>query len=80
MLAGQGAASQRVTLIAPQTPQELKALGLPKQLTVRFVRVLLETGEYEVLVTRYSMRWNIRCLISNRFIGRDGELKTFMVW
>lgn len=51
MLAGQGAASQRVTLIAPQTPQELKALGLPKQLTVRFVRVLLETGEYEVLVT-----------------------------
>jgi len=74
MLAGQGAASQRVTLIAPHTLQELKALGLPKQLTVRFVRVLLDTGEYEVLVTSlldeveypasdfkeiYRLRWEV---------------------
>jgi hypothetical protein len=51
MLAGEGAASQPVTLIAPQTKKELKELGLPKQLAVRFVRVLLDTGEYEVLVT-----------------------------
>jgi len=40
-----------VTLVAPQTKKELKELGLPKRLTVRFVRVLLDTGEYEVLVT-----------------------------
>jgi hypothetical protein len=74
MLAGQGAASQRVTLIAPHPQQELKALGLPKQLTVRFVRVLLDTGEYEVLVTSlldaveypvddfkaiYGLRWGV---------------------
>jgi hypothetical protein len=51
MLAGEGAASQPVTLIAPQTKKELKELGLPKQLAVRFVRVLLDTGDYEVLVT-----------------------------
>ena len=30
---------------------EMKKRGLPMKLTVRFVRVLLETGEYEVLVT-----------------------------
>jgi hypothetical protein len=51
MFSGQGPASQQVTLTAPQTKKELIALGLPKHLTVRFVRVLLETGEYEVLVT-----------------------------
>jgi hypothetical protein len=51
MFSGQGPASQQVTLTAPHTPKELKALGLPKQLTVRLVRVVLETGEYEVLVT-----------------------------
>ena len=51
MLSGEGEASQRVTLVAPQTKKELKELGLPKRLTVRFVRVLLDTGEYEVLVT-----------------------------
>lgn len=51
MLSGQGPASQRVTLTAPQTQKELKELGLPKQITVRFVRILLETGEDEVLAT-----------------------------
>ncbi len=51
MLSGKGAESQRVTLISPHTKKELKELGLPHQLTVRFVRVLLDTGEYEVLVT-----------------------------
>ena len=51
MLSGEGEASQRVTLVAPQTKKELKELGLPPRLTVRFVRVLLDTGEYEVLVT-----------------------------
>ena len=44
MLAGQGAARQRVTRIAPPTPKELTAVGLPTQLTVRLVRVYSETG------------------------------------
>ena len=51
MLSGEGEASRRVTLVAPQTKKELKEWGLPDRLTVRFVRVLLDTGEYEVLVT-----------------------------
>jgi len=53
---------------------ELKELGLPKQLTVRLVRVVLDTGEYEVLVTSlldevayptsdfkeiYRLRWGV---------------------
>lgn len=51
MLAGEGAASQVVTWLAPQTKKVLKELGLPKQLRVRLVRVLLDTGEFEVLAT-----------------------------
>ena len=51
MLSGEGEASRRVTLVAPKTKKELKEWGLPDRLTVRFVRVLLDTGEYEVLVT-----------------------------
>lgn len=31
--------------------QEIKRIGLPQSITVRFVRVVLKTGEYEVLVT-----------------------------
>ena len=64
MLKGQGDASQIVTL---------KPKGLP-EITVRFVRVLLDTGEYEVLVTNllnekeypvedfkfiYHLRWGV---------------------
>lgn len=52
--------------------QEIRKRGLPEQITVRFVRVLLNIGEYEVLVTSlldeatfptaefkelYSLRW-----------------------
>lgn len=74
MFSGQGPASQQVTLTAPHTQKELKELGLPKQLTVRLVRVVLDTGEYEVLVTSlldevaypasdfkeiYRLRWGI---------------------
>lgn len=51
MFSGAGPASQRVTLTAPHTNKELKKLGLPRHMTVRFVRILLDTGEYEVLVT-----------------------------
>jgi len=52
MLKGQGAASQRVTLrpCAQQAPM-IRELGLPQSLSVRFVRVQLDTGEWEVLVT-----------------------------
>ena len=48
MRSGEGEASQRVTLVAPQPKKELKELGLPHRLPVRLVRVLLDTGEYEV--------------------------------
>jgi hypothetical protein len=75
MLKGEGAASQVVTL-TPCAGQlaAIRGLGLPLSLTVRFVRVLLTTGEYEVLVTSlqdaylyptegflelYRLRWGI---------------------
>ncbi|MCK5189689.1 MAG: IS4 family transposase, partial [Methylococcales bacterium] len=52
MLKGEGADSQIVTLTpcAKQVPL-LHQRGLSQSLTVRFVRVKLETGEWEVLVT-----------------------------
>jgi hypothetical protein len=52
MLKGEGDDSQIVTL-KPHHSQlkEIKRTGLPPSITVRFVRVLLKTGEYEVLVT-----------------------------
>ncbi|MGB5063472.1 MAG: IS4 family transposase [Candidatus Competibacter sp.] len=52
MLHGEGSDSQVVTLTpcATQAPL-IRQLGLPQALTVRFVRVRLRTGEWEVLVT-----------------------------
>lgn len=52
MLRGEGADSQVVTLrpCAAQA-QAIRAAGLPEAITVRFVRVRLSTGEFEVLVT-----------------------------
>lgn len=52
ILKGEGADSQIVTLTpcAEQAPI-IRSLGLPETLTVRFVRVRLSTGEWEVLVT-----------------------------
>lgn len=52
MLKGEGPASRIVRLkpAAGRMPR-FRKLGLPPTLTVRFVRVLLDTGEYEVLVT-----------------------------
>ena len=75
MLKGEGADSQIVTLTpcAGQMPM-IRASGLPETLTVRFVRVLLNTGEVEVVVTSlldetgypthdflalYGLRWGI---------------------
>ncbi|HRZ07576.1 MAG TPA: IS4 family transposase [Candidatus Competibacteraceae bacterium] len=52
MLRGEGSDSQVVTLApgAGQAPL-IRQQGLPMTLTVRFVRVRLSTGEWEVLVT-----------------------------
>ena len=75
MLKGEGADSQIVTLspCAGQLPM-IRAANLPETLTVRFVRVLLSTGEFEVLVTAlldevlypthdflelYGLRWGV---------------------
>jgi len=75
MLKGEGPDSQIVTLTpcAEQAPT-IKALDLPASIRVRFVRVLLDTGEFEVLVTSlldeakypvegflelYGLRWGI---------------------
>jgi hypothetical protein len=75
MLKGEGADSQIATLTpcAAQAP-DIRARGLPSSLTVRFVRVRLSTGEWEVLVTSlreaaryptagflelYGLRWGV---------------------
>ncbi len=75
MLKGKGSDSQIVTLTpcAGQMPS-IRELNLPLSLEVRFVRVRLSTGEYEVLVTSlldevlyptvgflelYYLRWGI---------------------
>ncbi len=68
-------ADQTVTLQPHHAKKkQIKALGLPMQITVRFVRVILKTGEVEVLVTSlidpktyprqmfkalYNRRWGI---------------------
>ena len=52
MLNGQGKDSQITTLHVPATKKAaFKKAGLPTSVKVRFVRVQLDTGEYEVLVT-----------------------------
>ena len=73
MLKGEGQDSQIVTLTPHHSKlKEIRELELPEEVTVRFVRVTLETGEYEVIVTSlideevyptedfkeiYHMRW-----------------------
>ena len=75
MLKGEGSDSQLVTLTpCAEQRREIKRLNLPLSLTVRFVRVRLSTGEWEVLVTSlrdetrypsaeflalYGLRWGI---------------------
>lgn len=52
MFAGQGADSQIVTLKVPAQQRTLvRHLGLPEEITVRLVRLVLNTGELEVLIT-----------------------------
>jgi hypothetical protein len=74
-LFGQSVSSQVVTLVPNAAIKKtIKAQGLPDQITVRFVRVVLSTGEVEVLVTSlldeeaypselfkeiYELRWGV---------------------
>lgn len=52
MLKGEGDDSQIITLkLKPCKLAEIKAKNLPEEVQVRLVRVRLETGEYEVLIT-----------------------------
>jgi len=75
MLKGEGPESQEVTLEpCAEQRQGIRQSGLPASLKVRFIRVKLSTGEYEVLVTSlhdekcyptagfselYYLRWGI---------------------
>ncbi len=75
MLAGKGLGDVVVTVKpSKNTRVQVRGEGLPTELTVRFVRVTLDTGEYEVLATSlldqkqyplscfkalYYMRWGI---------------------
>lgn len=75
MLKGKGSADRVVTLKPSHArAKEIRELNLPGKIKVRFVRVKLDTGEYEVLVTNlfdkeefpteefktiYYMRWGI---------------------
>jgi len=75
MLKGEGPDSQIVTLTpCAEQASTIRKQGLPMSLTVRFVRVRLRTGEYEVLVTSllnqalystegflelYRLRWGV---------------------
>ena len=52
MFTGEGNDSQIVTLTPhAQLHKKIKNHNLPEEITVRCVRVQLETGEYEILVT-----------------------------
>ena len=75
MLKGEGLDSQIATLVpCAGQAEDIRARGLPRALTVRFVRVRLNTGEWEVLVTSlldtvryptadflelYGLRWGV---------------------
>lgn len=52
MFTGQGPDSRLVTIKVPASQQKkVRALGLPTKMTVRLVRLVLTTGEIEVLIT-----------------------------
>jgi hypothetical protein len=72
----EGAPESRIVTLRPggANYKQIKSLGLPMEITVRFVRVVLDTGEVEVLVTSlldeqeypteifkelYYLRWGI---------------------
>jgi uncharacterized HAD superfamily protein len=52
MLDGYGPDSQVVSIRAPKRARRrVRELGLPEQITVRLVRLILPTGDFEVLIT-----------------------------
>jgi hypothetical protein len=75
MLEGEGSSDRTVTLeVHHSKAKEIEELNLSKNIKVRFVRVILSTGEYEVLVTNlldevefptdefkdiYYLRWGV---------------------
>jgi len=75
MLKGNGSSDRTVILqVHHSKTKEIESFNLPKEIKVRFVRVTLETGEYEVLVTNlldkvefktdefayiYYLRWGV---------------------
>ena len=75
MLKGNGSSDRTITLkVHSGKAKEIENFNLPKEIKVRFVRVVLETGEYEVLVTNlldkvefptdefayiYYLRWGV---------------------
>lgn len=75
MLKGEGSSDQVVTIkVHHSKKKEIKNYKLPQEVKVRFVRVVLDTDEYEVLVTNlldrdkfttnefkdiYYMRWGV---------------------
>jgi len=73
MFEGKGEDS-RIVRLKPSDMKEAEEAGLPTEITVRFIRVILDTGETEVLVTSllnevlyptedfkalYNMRWGV---------------------
>jgi hypothetical protein len=84
MIKNQGSNDQKTTLTPHHSRiKEIEFHGLPKEIDVRFIRIPLKTGEYEILVTNlmdeslfptdlfkeiYFMRWGIE--------GFYGLLKT----
>jgi hypothetical protein len=73
MLSGAGPDDCVVTLMAPAGfTKEPGNQGLPSQLTVRFVRVTLDNGEYEVLVTSL--------LDQDRFPRADFKALYYLRW
>jgi len=75
MIKGDGSNDRTVTIkVHHGKAKEIEKFNLPKEIKVRFVRVVLETGEYEVLVTNllnkvefstnefsyiYYLRWGV---------------------
>jgi len=80
MIKNQGDDDQKATLIPHHSrKKEIEFHDLPKEINVRFIRIQLKTGEYEILVTNlmdeslfptdlfeeiYFMRWGIESFYS----------------
>ncbi|MBF0227613.1 MAG: IS4 family transposase [Desulfobacterales bacterium] len=69
----------RVVILKPSDPKQIRELELPKEIKVRFVKVILDDGSIEVLVTSlidnklylteefkeiYNMRWGVETFYS----------------